>query len=206
MRKSLVLALGGRLVYFKRMKSALIETKNLFSTPFWIFKMEDHFRSQLVNFFSAHFDFGNLPAEYSGYNLFTDKKDSPELQRLEAEAKRLVIENLGQKCFDLLVSHRAWLCGSGPNYTMRSHNHANSVVSFVFYFQAEEGGDLILHDPRTNANRGYRAEFQEAFGLKDIEWTPKSGDIVMFPSFLYHSVLKNRGTKNRIAVAFVFFF
>lgn len=167
--------------------------------------MDDHFRSVLVNFFSTHFDFNKLPAEYDGYNLFTDKPDSSELKMLQAEAQRLVIEHLGQKCFDRLVAHRAWLCGSGPNYTMRSHNHANSAVSFVFYFQAEEGGDLILHDPRANANRGYRAEFQEAFGLKDIEWTPQSGDIIMFPSFLYHSVLKNRGTSTRIAVALDFY-
>ncbi len=187
------------------MKSQLVETKNLFKTPFWVFKMDEQFRTLLVNFFSVHFDFANLAPEYDGYSLFTDKKDSSELRLLENEAKRLVIENFGQNCFDLLISYRAWLCGSGPNYTMPTHNHANSAISLVFYFQAEEGGDLVLHDPRMNANRGYRTEFQNALGLKDITWTPQSGDIVMFPSFLYHSVLKNRGSKTRIAVALDFY-
>ena len=205
MRNSLALALAGRLVYFKRMKSALVETKNLFSTPFWVFKMDDDFRSSLVNFFSTNFDFGNLPTEYGSGNLFTDRKDSAELKLLEAEAKRLVIENLGQKCFDLLISHRAWLCGSGSTYTMLPHNHANSAVSFVFYFQVKEGGDLMFHDPRVNANRGYQKEFQNIFNLKDIRWTPTSGDIIMFPGFLYHSVLPHCGTTPRIAVALDFY-
>jgi len=80
-----------------------------------------------------------------------------------------MIQHLGQNCFDLVSASRAWLCGSGPNYSMQPHNHANSAVSFVFYFQAKDGGDVVFHDPRMNANRGYQTEFQEAFALKDTK-------------------------------------
>lgn len=95
---------------------------------------------------------------------------------------------------------RAWLTGSCAGYAMSVHNHQGSPVSAVFYLMNEEqqaGGELILMDPRHNANRGHREQFRHMFANQC--YTPKSGEFVMFPSFVYHHTQPFKG-KIRLAM------
>ena len=103
--------------------------------------------------------------------------------------------DLKNKDYDL----RAWITGYGTNYAMPKHNHSGSHLSGVFYLLCEEktGGNIVLHDPRTNANRGYIDEFQSMF--EKVRYTPTSGDVLIFPSFLYHNVETFNG-KMRLAM------
>ena len=82
---------------------------------------------------------------------------------------------------------------------MPKHNHSGSHLSAVFYLLCEEknGGNIVLHDPRTNANRGYVDDFQSMFDK--VRFTPSSGDVLIFPSFLYHNVETFNG-KMRLAM------
>lgn len=89
---------------------------------------------------------------------------------------------------------RAWLTGTEGNYHLIRHNHSGSTISGTFYLLCEDstsGGDLMLCDPRINANRGYSEVWQKEFDYTKIE--PKTGDIYIFPSFLYHYVMPYAG-------------
>jgi hypothetical protein len=102
-------------------------------------------------------------------------------------------------------SFKSWLTGAFCNYFIPTHNHAGSHLSAVFYVFSEEqdkGGELILFDPRSNANRGFINEFQNSF--KYESFTPKTGDAIVFPSFLYHQTTPFLG-KIRLAIAVDFF-
>ena len=85
---------------------------------------------------------------------------------------------------------KACITGWGTGYSMAKHNHSGSQISAVFYLMAEEktsGGALIMQDPRFNANRGYEKDrFKNWFS--SLHFTPQTGDIIIFPSFVYHSV------------------
>ena len=84
---------------------------------------------------------------------------------------------------------RGWITGYGVSYAMPKHNHSGSHLSAIFYLLAEEkdkGGRLILSDPRFNANRGYKDEYLKWFETETK--IPATGDIILFPSFLYHNV------------------
>ena len=88
-------------------------------------------------------------------------------------------------------SHRlhGWVVSYGKDTSLDYHNHRGSQVSGVFYLMCEDdsaGGHITLTDPRQNANRGYDPSFLPWF--EPIKLIPKTGDIVLFPSFLYHSV------------------
>tara|TARA_A200000159_G_C7285815_1_gene323528 strand:- start:642 stop:1196 length:555 start_codon:yes stop_codon:yes gene_type:complete len=79
------------------------------------------------------------------------------------------------------------------------HQHQGSLISGVFYVYCESGL-LTLHDPRLNAQRGYPNELQKYFEPKKI--APKTGDIILFPSFLQHEVAYNLSKQPRVIMPF----
>jgi len=66
------------------------------------------------------------------------------------------------------------------------HIHRSSHFSCVFYPESTKFG-LSFFDPRALACRGYPSEFvKNHFRAQNI--SPKAGDMVIFPSYLQHSV------------------
>lgn len=85
---------------------------------------------------------------------------------------------------------KGWIVSSDKTKNMLYHNHSNCQFSAVFYLlsdlKEESGGEIVFHDPRTNANRCYDMRFSHLFEPEKV--TPKSGDFLIFPSYLYHHV------------------
>jgi hypothetical protein len=84
---------------------------------------------------------------------------------------------------------KSWVTGVLHGYMIPYHNHCGASLSSVFYMIIDNdkrpaGGELLLFDPRNNANRGYKEEFYKMFESKSIH--PENGDYVIFPGFLYH--------------------
>jgi hypothetical protein len=89
---------------------------------------------------------------------------------------------------------RSWFTGHNSGYMIPAHNHSGATLSAVFYFMNEEhdkGGELVLMDPRANANRGYKDNFKSIF--ENVLFQPKSGEYLVFPSFVYHHTMPFRG-------------
>ncbi len=187
------------------MNSIVVRQQNLFSTPFLHLKMNATFQEQMVQFFQIHTKVGNVKAKYNDSHLFDQFGEKEEMKLFKSEAYSILRLYVGVEAAALVTSERAWLCGSGPHYQIQSHNHANSVVSTIFYFKADFGRDLIFYDPRFNANRGYAEEYDKSFHFSEFRFNPQSGDIVVFPSYLYHAVPSHFGSGDRIAVALDFF-
>jgi hypothetical protein len=84
---------------------------------------------------------------------------------------------------------KSWLIKGSNSYNVNYHNHRGSQITSVFYLLVDElgpGGNVTFTDPRQNSNRGYDSSFLPWFDPLII--TPKTGDFVIFPSFLYHFV------------------
>jgi len=95
---------------------------------------------------------------------------------------------------------KGWLAGNIQGYSMIEHNHSGAHFSAVYYVLCEtknQGGEIYMTDPRSNANKGYPAEFQHLYSPVKIQ--PKTGDLIIFPSFLYHYVSAYH-QQNRIAI------
>lgn len=89
---------------------------------------------------------------------------------------------------------KSWITGSQTGYMVPIHNHSGATLSCVFYLFAEEknfGGELVLADPRTNANRGYKDHFKPLFENK--HYLPNTGEFIIFPSYLYHHTVPFTG-------------
>lgn len=142
-----------------------------------------------------------VSSNVSGDNLFDDKFFTEFKNDIVKPAFDDYLTINETKLDRLDYDLRAWVTGYGTSYAMPKHNHSGSHLSAVFYLLADEweenGGKIRLHDPRTNANRGYTTQFGHFF--EHMEYQPKSYDILIFPSFLYHNVETFNG-KLRLAV------
>lgn len=92
-----------------------------------------------------------------------------------------------------------------------AHNHPMASWSAVYCVSTGEipadhpgSGVLRLFDPRPGAN-AYRdpanERLQNTFGLRSIELRLVEGQIVVFPSYLFHDVAPYYGSGTRITVA-----
>jgi hypothetical protein len=138
------------------------------------------------------------PNSFSQTDILTDKKHANPI--LE-QAGWFIFDNVSkffQKAFSTVPKHI--IKTFATNHTnIGLHQHQGSLISGVFYVYCNSG-QLRLHDPRVNAQRGYPNSLQDYFKPKVIE--PKTGDIVIFPSFLQHEVANNTSKEPRIILPF----
>jgi hypothetical protein len=176
----------------------------LWPTTIYLGKIEDEtLLSRVCDAIFTEFDLTNPPNDFQEYDIlrdgsevfqeFRDKIVWPAFIKY-LENWKINIDEFPDKRL------RSWLCGTYPGYVMPVHNHSGSPISSVFYLMAEEskvGGELVLMDPRHNANRSYKKQFKPLF--ENQYYTPKSGEFTMFPGFVYHHTLPFKG-KIRLAM------
>jgi uncharacterized protein (TIGR02466 family) len=85
------------------------------------------------------------------------------------------------------------------------HNHGASFWSAVYYVRVDagEGGEIVLTDPRMPAVEMHAPFlfFRNAGGERLIRIRPETGQILLFPSWLVHSVTPWQGDGLRISIA-----
>ncbi len=100
----------------------------------------------------------------------------------------------------------AWANVSGGGHSNMAHSHGAAYWSSVYYVRVGQssGGELLLQDPRMPALRMHAPALQ--FGRCGPEGMarikPVEGQIVLFPSWLSHSVGPWDGEGERISIAF----
>ena len=97
-----------------------------------------------------------------------------------------------------------WVNVAAPGGAVRMHNHPNNILSGVYYVQVQEGADTInFHDPRPQA-AVVRPPVTEltAYNTDQVVVRVVDGDLLVFPSWLSHSVDPNRSDRVRISASF----
>jgi len=166
----------------------------LWATPFLYGNMNNEvYRNDICEYLFQNTNMYTPPSDFSKTNIL-DSEDKPiqdfKKNVIEPTVDRFLKESVGKSLYDWKSFRmQGWLAGMRNEYTISLHNHKGSQISCVFYLLAEEmnsGGTIVFTDPRQNANRGYDENFNQLFDHELL--TPKSGDYVVFPSFLYHFV------------------
>jgi len=108
---------------------------------------------------------------------------------------------------------QSWISQKEPGQFHTRHTHPNSVISGVYYFADDKGIDLqqiVFHKntkPATYTNSFTPAENLELSNKSHFAWsyftiTPKKDLLLLFPSFLEHSVGTNITPFVRKSLAF----
>ena len=113
-------------------------------------------------------------------------------------------ENLSRKP----VMGNMWANINGPGNYNRPHVHPNSLFSGVYWIKTpENSGNLMLYDPRpgTHMSMPNRTDGKLPPELwREVQYSPKAGTCIMFPSWLWHEVKPNQSSDTRISVSFNF--
>ena len=84
------------------------------------------------------------------------------------------------------------------------HIHGNNYISAAYYVKApENAGDILFHDPReVNVIRKPNTKQANQLNAQIFNIKPKEGLLVLFPSYLHHSVNENLSDQERVVISF----
>ena len=96
-----------------------------------------------------------------------------------------------------------WLNIYTEGHAQEVHQHANAVISGIYYPKAPPGsGDLLIHSPYMDIMLDPPKLKSNGLNIKVMPITPKEGMMILFQSFVKHSVKPTRCKEERISIAF----
>lgn len=176
---------------------------NLFPTPIGFFRLGRELTKKELAFVLGQDTYSN-----QGNTTSVDRKIlvTPELADIKS-----FVEDAMQEYFDTvyatdkktsLYMTQSWANYTGKNQYHHKHAHPNSIVSGVFYPQADRTVDRIYF-----FKDGY-----ERIKLAPSDWNVwnseswwyevGSGDLILFPSNLMHMVQTKNDDNTRVSIAF----
>ncbi len=203
-------------MFFKEkilMKEKITELTLTFSTPIWTsiipkhrkinekmftyiksLQKKDRFginRSNLLGWHSKNFDL-----ELEQLRFFVNSI-SPQLNSVLADMG-WDIKNQEVKITGM------WAIINNKNSSNAMHIHSNNYISAAYYVKAPKNcGDLVFYDPRFAATYRYpKISKTNKLNSNIVAFQPKEGMLVLFPSYLQHSVNVNKTDEERIVISF----
>ena len=154
-------------------------------------------------------DKGVKKTNVNGWHSQTNMHEMPQFKPLVNELFKMQHEIFKQEWLDR--QPRLGNMWANINYKSgynKPHIHPNSLFSGVYYVQAEPNcGKIVLYDPRPGiqSNMPVRIKGQPPEHLwREVHLDAKVNRIIMFPSWLWHSVEPNESNNIRISVSFNF--
>lgn len=142
-------------------------------------------------------------------------------RRILEEPEFANLKVFAQQCLDMWVDEiycprdpgsvkleltQSWLNYTNPGGFHHSHYHPNSVVSGVFYIVADNELDEIQFQQDTPKVWHIDNDRSNEFNSNQYHVPVSTGDVVMFPSQMYHGVPELQGQVQRVSLAFNSFF
>ena len=109
---------------------------------------------------------------------------------------------------DSHIEISSWLQCNKPQSHFFRHDHYSALVSGVIYLQTpEKCGDIVFHTPlevrRAHDTFYSRLKVKDSnYNYGDVRITPQKGVMLLFESWLQHTVERNYSNDNRISVSF----
>ena len=86
----------------------------------------------------------------------------------------------------------------------QKHHHSNSDISAAYYVSAHENcGDIVFYDPRpAPVHKHPMSKLPNKLNATRREIKPEPGMLILFPSYLEHSVRANLSDEKRVVISF----
>ena len=184
-----------------------------FSTPIWTTKIDNYeninfMMNNYINNLKKKDPEGVIKSNLKGWHSknFDIKDDEPK-NFIEA-IKKNINEAINDMGWDLtnqeVTLSNMWAIINKKGAMNQKHSHSNSDLSAAYYVTAKEGcGDIVFYDPRPG--KVYKhplANKPNLLNAVNNGVKPKAGMLVLFPSYLEHSVNPNTSDHERVVISF----
>jgi|TARA_A100001391_G_scaffold62943_1_gene39206 uncharacterized protein (TIGR02466 family) len=192
------------------MKEPIIQ--NLFPTPVYMTNMDRPFTKQELNFVE------NEKKHTTKNDGNTSSIDNYILNRKELKNIKKIIDNACEDYLQKIICPKqnlklyvtqSWLNYTEPQQFHHKHEHPNSVISGVLYFDSDKNNDTIKFFHHRVYQQIFADVEENKFNLWNSTswWFPvETGQLIMFPSSTTHQVDTKKGNNTRISLAFNTFY
>ena len=184
-----------------------------FPTPVWTLQLDNY---QLINEEMYKFIKNTQSKDEKGISKSNIKGwHSKDFNMQENEPKnfiKFILPAIEQVITDMnwekqkqsININNMWaIINTGGSANLR-HQHGNSTISGAYYVRApKNSGDIVFYDPRPAPVYTYpKAVNPNLLNAQVNGISPKEGALVLFPSYLDHSVNENLSNEERIVISF----
>ena len=192
------------------MKEPIIQ--NLFPTPVYMTNMDRPFTKQELNFVE------NEKKHTTKNDGNTSSIDNYILNRKELKNIKKIIDNACEDYLQKIICPKqnlklyvtqSWLNYTEPQQFHHKHEHPNSIISGVLYFDSDKNNDTIKFFHHRTYQQIFADVEENKFNLWNSTswWFPvETGQLIMFPSSTTHQVDTKKGNNTRISLAFNTFY
>jgi uncharacterized protein (TIGR02466 family) len=189
-----------------------MELASIFSTPVWMSVLPD-FEDYKDSFLTCVRNFkernpqGENKSNVSGYQSPFTLQGEEELRPLfqyVCEMAMQAVQDLNFIDNNIFLTH-AWVNFNDTRQCMNTEHIHGEVFSGVFYLKTPpESGKLVLTNSGLNRLWGGCELIKEKnqFTGESLRIEPEEGSIILFPSYLPHSVETNNHDDERISISF----
>ena len=99
----------------------------------------------------------------------------------------------------------SWLTKHKKGEECQLHNHKNCMFSAVYYYgdYDEKSAPITFKNPLPDLSTYMvNPNGKNPFNIPFMEMSPQKGSLIIFPSYLFHSVLPNNSDIDRLSLAF----
>ena len=195
------------------MSNRLSDINQIFSTPVWTSIVPNYQEinsklSSYINSLRSKDPKGKTKSNISGWHSNIFNIQDPEPLFFINSISSILNESLTDMGWDLkkneLKITGMWSIINPKNAANARHIHSNNFLSAAYYVKApDQCGYIVFHDPRSaNVIRTPRISTINKMNSTTFSVTPKDGLLVLFPSYLHHSVNINESDEERIVLSF----
>lgn len=187
------------------MKDNKAQIIGIFPTPIYISSVNREFSKEENLFFNNFYEktIDNVGNKITDYTYVLEDE-------LMINLKNILLSCLNDyynKIIDSTNNISSYITTSWLNFTKsgeyhHKHRHSNSLVSGVLYINTDQSYDKICFHNDTFYKLINLNIKDTSFGTENIYIPVKTGDILLFPSDLSHSVQHKEGNNLRISLSF----
>jgi len=184
-----------------------------FSTPIWTSKIEKYqtVNNSMQNYISnlqKKDPEGVIKSNFKGWHSKNFDMKDEEPQNFIEKIKTNINTAINDMGWDLQTQEvkisNMWAIINTKGSLNQKHHHSNSDLSAAYYVSAEENcGDIIFYDPRPA--KVYKHPIAKEANILNAtinSISPEQGMLILFPSYLEHSVDPNLSEHKRIVISF----
>ncbi len=192
-----------------------IKVRNLFPVPIFHYKLENYKETnkELLNYIlelQKNDKIGNTHSNRGGWHSpnFDLVKPGPPINFINSFKdflKHIIVDEFGWEYVPNKQRIVAmWAIINKKNSFNIMHNHQNCYLSASYYVKKpERSGNISFFDPVEPKTYRYPEKEKGTFYSNQVvTLKPEEGELLVFPSYLYHDVEANLSNEDRVIISF----